>query len=263
MKIYLINLKRDVNRLDRILQQFKQFNITNFEIVEAVDGKSLTQEQLDTDYDDESAKKLVRRLCLSEIGCALSHIDVYRRIIKENKRCLIMEDDVVISKKFLSFVNIEIEDPCDVLFFGVTSNNYEHNNLPKTYKYKNIRYARNSENGLWTRCYLEESYTTHGNIDFYDIDKKSTRIDFLYQTFAYSPSVEACDKFIKHNYPVKLVADMVWNYNDFSIKIPKDNIIDVDPTIESNILKDRILLWNEWSWSDSYLRRINSEYFNK
>ena len=92
MKIYLINLKRDVNRLDRILQQFKQFNITNFEIVEAVDGKSLTQEQLDTDYDDESAKKLVRRLCLSEIGCALSHIDVYRRIIKENKRCLIMED---------------------------------------------------------------------------------------------------------------------------------------------------------------------------
>ena len=262
MKIYLINLKKDVNRLDRILQQFKKFNITNFEIVEAVDGKSLTQEQLDTDYDDESAKKLVRTLCLPEIGCALSHIDVYRRIIKENKRCLILEDDVVISKKFLSFVNIEIEDPCDVLFFGVTTDNYEHTNLPKTYKYKNIRYAKNV-NGLWNRCYLEESYTTHGNVDFYDIDKKSTRIDFLCQTFAYSPSVEACNKFIKYNYPVKFVADHVWNFNDFSIKIPKDNIIQDDPTIESNILNDRKLLWNNWSWSDSYLSRINREYFNK
>ena len=260
MKIYLINLKRDVDRLDRVLQQFKKFNITNFEIVEAVDGKRLTQEQLDSDYDHKSAEKLVRKLSLPEIGCALSHIDVYQRIIKENKRCLIMEDDVVISKKFQSFVDIEIEDPCDVLFFGATTDNYEHKNLPKTYKYRNIRYAKNVH-GLWTRCYLEESCTTHGNVDFYDIDKKSTRIDFLVQTFAYAPSIRACHKFIKYNYPVKLVADHVWNYNDFSMKIPRDNIIDVDPTIKSHILSDRQSHWN--NWSDSYLRRINSEFFNK
>lgn len=260
MKIYLINLKKDVNRLNKVLQQFKKFNIKNFEIVEAVDGKSLSKEQIVQNYDKQSAEKLVRNLSPSEIGCALSHIEAFRRIIKENKRCLIIEDDIIISKKFINFVNIEIEDPCDVLFFGATTDNYEHTGLPKTYKYKNIRYAKNL-NGLWTRCYLEESYTTYGNVDFYDIDKKSTKIDFLCQTFAYAPSVEACYKFIRYNYPVKLVADHVWNFNDFSMKIPKDNIIYDDPTIESNILGDRMLYGN--NWSDSYLRRINSEFFNK
>jgi GR25 family glycosyltransferase involved in LPS biosynthesis len=260
MKIFVINLKRDTDRLNKILQQFKYFNITNFEIFEGVDGKNLTYDNL-KNYDSKTSKRIIRELSLSEIGCALSHIEVYRRIINENKRCLIIEDDVVLSDEFKNFIDIEIEDECDILFFGAQTTNVENENLPKTYDFKDIRYSK-KRNGCVTRCYLNETYTTHSNINFYDIDDKTTSIDFLYGTYAYSPSIYACHKLIKLNYPVKMAADFPWNIHKFSLKIPKKNIIDVNYNIESNIFSD-IQKMTDLGLSNILKRRILNKMYNK
>jgi GR25 family glycosyltransferase involved in LPS biosynthesis len=260
MKIFVVNLKTRPDRLENILQQFQKFNITNFEIVEAVGGRSLTTEQLSAMYDKEDAERLTQPLSLSEIGCSLSHINVYNKIIKENKRCLIIEDDVMLSELFKNFVDVEIEDPCDVLFFGVNTSNCEHENLPKTYQYKDIRYSING-NGHKTRCYLENSFTTHGGINFYNIDKQSKTVDFLSGTFAYAPSVDACKKIIKFNYPVRILADFVWNEVDLTLKVSKEILIDVDFDIPSDIQNERLKI--ECPFSDRMIKRMNHPMYNK
>jgi glycosyl transferase family 25 len=263
MKIFVVNLKKHTERLDRMLCQFEKFNITNFEIVEAVNGKELSHDQLRTCYDPKTAKRIVRELTPGEIGCALSHVEVCRRIIKENKRCLVLEDDVILSDTFKNFVDLEIEDPCDVMFFGAGGSNYEHENLPKSYPYKNIRFSTNVY-GRTARCYLDESYSIHGGVKFYDIDKQSNTVDFLSGTYAYAPSIAACHKIIKINYPVKAPADYVWNYLEFdlSFKIAKQNIIDVDSSIKSEICSERKEI-DISKYSKLFLNRINQPMFNK
>lgn len=261
MKIFVVNLKKHTERLDRILEQFERFNITNFEIVEAVDGKELTQSQLDICYDPEAAVQLLRKLTSGEIGCALSHVEVCRRIIKENRRCLVIEDDVIILDSFKNFVDLEIEDPCDVVFFGVCTSNIESDNCGKTYPYKNVRYSTNA-NGLTTRCYLENSYAGFGGIDFYDIDKQSSNVDFLIGTSAYAPSVSTCHAIINFNYPAKVPADHVWAVLDQSFKVPKNNIIEPDPSIKSIIQSERTLI-DFGQYSNLFRERESHKWFNK
>jgi len=262
MKIFLINLKKDTERLDLILHQFKKFNITNFEIVEAVYGKELNDLELNSCYNRKSASRIIRELSLSEIGCAFSHIKVYHRIIKENKRCLIIEDDVILSDEFVNFIDIEIEDSCDIVFFGLDTSNCEHENLPKTYLYKNIRYSKNLY-GHTNRCYLKNSYSTFGDMNFYDIDEQTIKFNLLIGTHAYAPSVEACYKIININYPVKMMADYVWNFCDLSFKISKQNIVNVNRSLESTISADRNFINENCQYGKHFVKKITSEWYNK
>lgn len=260
MKIFVINRKNDIERRQRILHQFEKFNITNFEIVAAVDGKELQPAQLNEHYDKAAAQLIVRELAPLEIACALSHIEVCKRIIEYNKRCLIIEDDVLLSDEFKNFVDIEVEDPADVLFFGLYTSNYDAAG-PKKYPYKNIRYSQNIA-GITCRCYLEETYATLGGIEFYDIDEQSVKYDIFIGTHAYAPSVAGCHKIIKTNYPVKMMADYVWVSSDLTYKIPKQNIIEVDHSIQSTIATDRDRFHINGKYSEAYYSKITNQYHN-
>jgi len=261
MKIFVINLKSDVKRLQRILTQFKKFNIVDFEIVEAINGRQLSESQINQHYDKNAASFIIRELGPTEIACALSHIEVCNRIIKYNKRCLVIEDDVLLTKEFKNFVNIEIDDSSDIIFFGLYTSNCEYKK-PKLYQYKNIRYSINHAGNI-TRCYLEKSYTTLGGINFYDIDEHSVKHDIFHGTHAYAPSVNACHKIIKSNYPVKMMADYVWVSSNLSFKISKHNIIEVDHSLQSNITSDRDKAIARSTYSELYMNRVNNIYHNK
>jgi glycosyl transferase family 25 len=80
-----------------MLDLLKRRNI-NGVIFKAVDGAQLDLNQLKAkgEYDDEYAhKKFSRSLSLGEIGCALSHINLYKEIIRKNiNMCVICEDDI-------------------------------------------------------------------------------------------------------------------------------------------------------------------------
>lgn len=90
MKIYVINLKRDVGKRERILSLCEQFGL-DCEIFEAIDGREIdTQDKLNRllFYPDTA-------LTPGEFGCALSHLSLYMKMIQDNVRvALILEDDV-------------------------------------------------------------------------------------------------------------------------------------------------------------------------
>ncbi|WP_336703154.1 glycosyltransferase family 25 protein [Pantoea dispersa] len=90
MKIFIVNLDKDVVRREHILQQCRNLNL-DAEVVSATDGRLLTAEE---------TAALTHPLYASgmtpgEIGCSLSHYYIYKKIADENIPCaLILEDDV-------------------------------------------------------------------------------------------------------------------------------------------------------------------------
>jgi len=101
MKIYLINLDKDKERLIAAESQLKRFGL-QFERVGAVYGKAMPVEE------KEAAVNAFRWWCAvgrciwdGEIGCALSHRKARNLMITQNEDiACILEDDVVLSDMF-------------------------------------------------------------------------------------------------------------------------------------------------------------------
>lgn len=97
MQIFVINLEKDVERRESISVQLEALGL-NYEFVSGVNGAALLDHELARVYDDRKALlHRSRSLVPSEIGCALSHLSVYRAIIDRRlDAALILEDDVTL-----------------------------------------------------------------------------------------------------------------------------------------------------------------------
>ena len=92
--VLVISLARSVERRAMVVQQMAHLGI-DFEFVDATDGKALSSAEL-AKVDLELAKEVCgHELSFGEIGCAMSHIRVYERIVAEGiERCVVLEDDI-------------------------------------------------------------------------------------------------------------------------------------------------------------------------
>ena len=83
-KIYVINLKRDTKRLKSITNELKKQNITNFELIEGIDGKKIKKDELDRSISKNNnfINPLNTNMNAPEICCSLSHVKVYKKFIK-------------------------------------------------------------------------------------------------------------------------------------------------------------------------------------
>ncbi len=72
-----------------------------YEIFPAVDGIQLSDDQLAKYSEVEAIKTLGRPLVKTQIGCALSHLNIYEKIVAEGiSECVVLEDDIYIGKMF-------------------------------------------------------------------------------------------------------------------------------------------------------------------
>jgi glycosyl transferase, family 25 len=100
MKIYVINLARAPERLQKMQAQFTGFGL-EFERVEASDGKLLTDQ--DRALVDHDRRKRISPYPLTdnEIGCWLSHLRAMKNLIASgDAMAVIMEDDAALSPDF-------------------------------------------------------------------------------------------------------------------------------------------------------------------
>lgn len=101
--IFIISLKNADDRRKSIVKKLNALGL-KFEIFDAVEGKKLTQDELN-EYCDANAIKSSHILTPGAIGCALSHYFIYKEIIKRDVPfALVLEDDV----QFNSDVTLEI-----------------------------------------------------------------------------------------------------------------------------------------------------------
>ena len=97
MKTLVVNLDKDEDRWAIVEAQLMQSRL-DFERAPGILGLGLSESERATHYDPVKASwRLARQLTPSEIGCALSHIRIYREISKRNlPRALVLEDDVLL-----------------------------------------------------------------------------------------------------------------------------------------------------------------------
>jgi glycosyl transferase family 25 len=118
IKMYVINLKRRFDRLQKFYESVP-FSKEKIDVIYGFDGKN---------YENESEEekiifnKLSKRLNPGEKGCIISHIRIFKDIIKNNvPYAIIMEDDCIFCDDFNNKFEILINEmPLDtkILYFG-------------------------------------------------------------------------------------------------------------------------------------------------
>ncbi len=111
MKTFVINLNKDTERMSFMQKQLEFLEIS-FDRFSAIHGKEYG---FGDEYDEAKAViKNGKSLSLGELGCALSHRQIYEKIINENiDYALVFEDDIEIQDilpiNFKEIIKIEIE----------------------------------------------------------------------------------------------------------------------------------------------------------
>ena len=106
LKVYVINLKKDIIKKKHMQQLCYEYNL-NAEFIKAVYGKELSKDEVYKMYDSAKSQKLLKReLTLAEIGCELSHLSIYKKMIAENiETALVLEDDIDFNEKLISILS--------------------------------------------------------------------------------------------------------------------------------------------------------------
>lgn len=91
MKVFVINLEKDQVRREKTVKQCTLNNL-KYEVIKGVDGRTLPSDILPLVTHDYPQCALTK----GEIGCALSHLSIYARMIAENiPYALVLEDDAL------------------------------------------------------------------------------------------------------------------------------------------------------------------------
>ena len=177
MHVFLINLDHDTGRLEAADKQLKSQSVA-YERVSAVYGKGLADET------KSAAINRFRWWCAvgrkprdGEIGCALSHYGIYRKMIAESvPSACVLEDDVALDPRFAEAL-ATVEGVVDTskaqvfLFSNHSSEQFVENggNGISVKKSRGDRFA----DGYVLTCkaaqvLLEENYPMHTPCDYWD-----------------------------------------------------------------------------------------------
>ena len=141
MNIIVISDKDNAERRENVCKEFGKHNL-EFSFFDAIMANKMSKEELST----KALKDTF--LTPSEIGCALSHIGVYKKFLESNqKSIMICEDDIFITEyfdktvieKIREFVELSDEPRLVVLQKSI----YHHKRVQNIAENMNIYSARN------------------------------------------------------------------------------------------------------------------------
>jgi glycosyl transferase family 25 len=97
VRTFVISLERAARRREHMKGQLERLGMP-FELFDAVDGRALSEEQVRGVYDEARARQTFwGPLNRGEIGCALSHIAIWKTIVEQRiDPALVLEDDAVL-----------------------------------------------------------------------------------------------------------------------------------------------------------------------
>ena len=97
MKIYIISLKTEIENRIKIKTIFEKLNITNYTIIDAIDGYMLKEYNIYEKWRDPWSHLHLTR---GEVGCALSHNLVWEKIEDSTEEsAIVLEDDFIIANE--------------------------------------------------------------------------------------------------------------------------------------------------------------------
>lgn len=118
LPIYVVSLKGSVRRLN--IQN--QLHGLSYDFLDAIYGKDLGEKYLETINSQQWVKERYKRaLTYGEIGCSLSHLRIYKKMLEQDiSWAIIFEDDISIKHQFYEVLlnNINKFNPNDLYILG-------------------------------------------------------------------------------------------------------------------------------------------------
>lgn len=114
---YIINLDRNTERMEFMAQRFESLGLP-YERFEAVNGKTITDENFQEFADARPRVSAVGKWTKSKMGCHMSHRSLWETIAHSNDPyTAIFEDDVIISDYMQILLTDDnwIPDECDIV----------------------------------------------------------------------------------------------------------------------------------------------------
>ena len=117
--VFVINLERRKDRLKHVNNQLQKYNI-KYTRFNAFDGKRLHQYKNEIDLYINKSSNIMKNN--GQIGCSLSHLKLWEKVVeKKMKHALIFEDDVIILDNFnerLKNIIKELPDDYNFVLLG-------------------------------------------------------------------------------------------------------------------------------------------------
>jgi len=117
-KVFYINLDKDTDRNDRMIEQLNKFNISNYKRISA----TLINEIPDKIYwRNFNVERLTEKYILGAIGARNSHFRIMQESLENNyNKILVLEDDIEIltDPNILLQNNEHILNDWDMIYFG-------------------------------------------------------------------------------------------------------------------------------------------------
>lgn len=163
MKAFIINLEEDVERRANAITQCRNNNI-KYHIINAINGRLLSDMKLR----EITHHKYSNGLTPSEIGCALSHYNAYKKIVSDKlSYALIIEDDINLNNGINDILQhlekMEYKEPTIIL-------------LSEIRKYINI--GRVKINNIFSIVNVSQASLSHGYIINYEAAVKLLEVLF-------------------------------------------------------------------------------------
>ena len=176
-KIFIVNLKIDKKRKSHIINELTKQKLDNYEIIDAVNGNEFDEKEIkkNTFKNKMGLNPWNTKMSSSQIGCALSHIKIYKQFIETGyDYALILEDDAIFVENFKEkLINFIID---------------------------NFNYKKQ----IILLSELKQFYSKPINkIEKYEL----VNVTNAFFTHAYFINKEAAKSIISFNYPVKTIAD--------------------------------------------------------
>jgi glycosyl transferase family 25 len=178
LPIWVLNLQEDKPRLLFMRKQLRKLNL-DYEVIPAVNGAALSAEERKL-YSPEMAVQCSKReLTLGEIGCMLSHIRMWERMLRERIReLLVLEDDVFIGQGIIEVLK-------------------NRKKLPRDWEFENFS--------------TDAAQAPFGQF-IADIYRASRHKEAAVRTSAYLINRKGAQKLLDHAYPIRYTADgLTWS----------------------------------------------------
>ena len=229
MKAFVINLERRKDRLQYINENYKNDKY-DLEIVKAYDGKyeannnselinlkndflfNLKRNSINNNYNYKSFNPFKP----GELGCFLSHLFIWKKIISEKENAIIYEDDCIFNNDFstkISLVLNEIPDNFNIIWLGGT---------------KEVNHSSNEDVKITNNISIKKNQTTLGTFAYIiSFQCAKLLVNYAYNTFKGNLGVDFfMDEFLTKNNHIQHIVSPCICYS--TINNTCDNIFKSD-----------------------------------
>lgn len=232
-KIFILNLKKRLDRKNNVIQQFKSANFSEvYNFYEAIDASNIEE-----DIEMATLFKVNDFACRKGfIGCALSHYNMWIDLLKDpiNDYYVIFEDDITLCKDFSTYFNNAKDvmqnfvKKIDILFLGY------HDSIKMT----------DNQNMIDLIPFNQTKYI--GGFFSYIITKKGAQ-----NMLNYIETNGICHGI---DYLIKIITDKNISIYELHPHIVYSDWVQGGNNIDSNIQRD-ISVFN--------LKKVNTDYYNE